>query len=230
MQIVAQLGLIFRATVLNQLSAKVQLARCHYSPARFTAALTGINNREVQLAARFNGGRLSLDQLQRQARELARQDVLLYEIDTQADSRPTELASAFHRVLVRTHLHTDRPVDPAVKQQLKGLLAPDHVRNQARLMLADAFWAGHLSEPLELRRQVMKQARNEAIAAEGSQADRDLVEHSAVQEILSFITAQQPDGIEALRMPLLRTLQSLQLPSERPDHPGHPGHPGHPRG
>jgi hypothetical protein len=219
MQIVAQLGLMFRATVLNQLAAKVQLARSHYSPARFTAALTGINNREDQLAARFGQGRLSVGKLQQQARELARQDVLLYEVDTQAESRPMELASAFHRVLVRTHLHADRLLDPTVKHQLQELLDPDHVRNQARHMLAQAFWAGYLSDPLELSRQVMKQAHYEAIAAEGSQADRDRVEARAAQEILSFVTEQQPDGIDPIWQPLQLTLQSVELPSKIPDHP-----------
>jgi hypothetical protein len=62
MHIVSQLGLMFRASVLNQLSAKVRLVRKEYSDARLTAALRSINNRETRLADRVRLGRMTLDQ------------------------------------------------------------------------------------------------------------------------------------------------------------------------
>lgn len=214
LQLIAKLGLMFRATALNQLSAKVQLARCHYSPARFTTALTGISNRTDQLANRFTCGRLSLEQLQRQAHQLARQDVLLYEIDTQAESQPAELASTFHRLLARVYQHAKHTPQVTAKQQLpelQKLLAPSQVRSQTRQMLSDAFWTGHLSTPMQLHIQVMKLAHLEAIAADSSQADRDHVELCAAQEIQAFIAAQQPDGIDTAWLPQQRMLHSLKL-------------------
>lgn len=214
LQLIAKLGLMFRATALNQLSAKVQLARRHYSPARFTAALTGISNRTDQLANRFTCGRMSLEQLQSQAHQLARQDVLLYEIDTQAESQPAELASSFHRLLARAYLHAKHTPRVAVKRQLpelQKLLAPSQVRSQARQLLSDAFWKGHLSTPIQLHIQVMKLAHLEAIAADSSQADRDHLELCAAQEIQAFIAAQQPEGIDTAWLPQQRMLHSPKL-------------------
>ena len=111
MQILSQLGLMFRANMLRQLSAKVELASTHYSPSRFTAALTGINNQEQQLAERFSRGHLSLEKLQRQATRLASHEVILNaRLTPEADKdvsparQPVQTATAFRSVLLRASL------------------------------------------------------------------------------------------------------------------------------
>ncbi|WP_312684509.1 hypothetical protein [Stenotrophomonas chelatiphaga] len=212
MQILSQLGLMFRATVLNQLAAKVRLASSHYSPSRFSAALTGIDNREQQLANRFSQGRLSVDQLYHQARRLADQDVLLNtRLDPESDCdgavarQPVATASAFRSVLVRAYC----AAADAKKQELVALLEPAMVRTRARCMLADAAWKGHITCSTELLAQVHRQAHLEAVDAACPLDQMDQVERRAARDILSFIASQQPDGPDEALQPVRTLLQDL---------------------
>ncbi|ROQ39195.1 hypothetical protein EDF77_3018 [Stenotrophomonas maltophilia] len=212
MQILSQLGLMFRATVLNQLAAKVRLASSHYSPSRFSAALTGIDNREQQLADRFSQGRLSVGQLYHQARRLADQDVLLNtrlgpesDCDGAVARQPVATASAFRSVLVRAYC----AAADSKKQELGALLAPAMVRTRARCMLADAVWKGHITGSTELLAQVRRQAHLEAVDAACPLDQMDQVERRAARDILSFIASQQPDGPVEAWQPVRTLLQDL---------------------
>jgi len=202
MHIVSQLGLMFRANVLNQLSAKVRLVRKEYSDARLTAALRSINNRETRLADRVRSGRMTLDQFENKARKLAPYKVMLDEATHPVDHRSTSIASqpvetvtAFRGVLIRTQctLQADAFVDPAVKQQLTAMLDPTNLRREARQQLANAFWAGHLDETA-LRRQVNAQARNEASEVNAEQDIREQKAREATKDILAFIAGRQPES------------------------------------
>ncbi|WP_372487467.1 hypothetical protein [Stenotrophomonas lacuserhaii] len=220
MQILNQLGLMFRATVLNQLAAKVRLASAHYSPSRFSAALTGIGNREQQLANRFSQGRLSVGQLYRQASRLASQDVLL-NTRLRPDSdcheavarQPVATASAFRSVLVRAYCAAteDR------KQALGALLAPAMVRARARCMLADAVWLGHITRSDDLLAQVRRLAHLEAVDSACPLDQMVQLERRAAREILHFVAEQQPDGPDeawhAVRR-MLGSAASALLPAE----------------
>jgi len=210
MQIINQLGLMLRANVLNQLSAKVKLASRHHSPARFTAALTGIDNRERDLANRFRTGRLSVEQLQRQATRLALQDVTLYSVrpanggaPKPARLQPVENARAFHAVLRRAY----READPSQKRALYPLVTRDSLRDQARRMLADAFWQGHLSAPEDLKVQLRTLARMEAAEQDTLQVRLPALQRQGVKEIVDFIAARQPEGPDEASAPLRRRLQ-----------------------
>ncbi|MBD8635953.1 hypothetical protein [Stenotrophomonas sp. CFBP 13725] len=207
MHIVSQLGLMFRANVLNQLSAKVRLVRKEYSDARLTAALRSINNRETRLADRVRSGRMTLDQFENKARKLAPYKVMLDEA-THPDpaahrgasiaSQPVETVTAFRGVLIRTQctLQADAFVDPAVKQQLTAMLDPTNLRREARQQLANAFWAGHLDETA-LRRQVNAQARNEASEVNAEQDIREQRAREATKDILAHIAGRQPASADA---------------------------------
>ncbi|QNR97844.1 hypothetical protein ICJ04_02695 [Stenotrophomonas sp. 169] len=205
MHIVSQLGLMFRASVLNQLSAKVRLVRKEYSDARLTAALRSINNRETRLADRVRSGRMTLDQFENKARQLAPYKVMLDEATHPVDHRSTSIASqpvetvtAFRGVLIRTQctLQADAFVDPAVKQQLTAMLDPTNLRREARQQLANAFWAGHLDETA-LRRQVNAQARNEASEVNAEQDIREQKAREATKDILAYIAGRQPASADA---------------------------------
>ncbi|WP_349985018.1 hypothetical protein ABRP17_011105 [Stenotrophomonas sp. WHRI 8082] len=205
MHIVSQLGLMFRASVLNQLSAKVRLVRKEYSDARLTAALRSINNRETRLADRVRSGRMTLDQFENKARQLAPYKVMLDEATHPVDHRSTSIASqpvetvtAFRGVLIRTQctLQADTFVDPAVKQQLTAMLDPTNLRREARQQLAKAFWAGHLDETA-LRRQVNAQARNEASEVNAEQDIREQKAREATKDILAYIAGRQPASADA---------------------------------
>jgi len=200
MHLVSQLGLMFRANVLNQLSAKVRLVRKEYSDARLTAALSGINNRETRLAERVRTGRMTLDQLENKAWKLAPYKVMLDEAvhpvahrSASVASRPVDTVTAFRGVLIRTQctLQADAFVDPAVKQQLTAMLDPTSMRSEARHQLADAFWAGHLDETA-LRSQVNAQARNEASEVNAEQDIREQKAREATRDIIAFIAGSQP--------------------------------------
>lgn len=220
MQILNQLGLMFRATVLNQLTAKVRLASAHYSPSRFSAALTGIGNQEQQLANRFSQGRLSVDQLYRQASRLASQDVLLNtRLRPDSDCReavarqPVATASAFRSVLVRAYCTATEEK----KQALGVLLAPAMVRARARCMLADAVWLGHITRSDDLLAQVRQLAHLEAVDSACPLDQMEQLERRAGREILHSVAEQQPGGPDeawhAVRL-MLGSAASALLPAE----------------
>lgn len=224
MQILSQLGLMFRATVLNQLGAKVRLASSHYSPSRFSAALIGIDNREQQLANLFSQGRLSVDQLSHKASRLASQDVLLNtrlqpesDCDGAVARQPVATAAAFRSVLVRAYFAAAE----AKKEQLGALLAPDMVRARARCMLADAFWKGHIISSRELQAQVRQQAHLEAVDSACPLDQMKQVERRAASEILHFVAKQVPihgdPETHALAAQLARAVRRLAVQAQGPE-------------
>ncbi|MDR6095820.1 hypothetical protein [Stenotrophomonas sp. SORGH_AS_0321] len=224
MQILSQLGLMFRANMLRQLSAKVELARTHYSPSRFTAALIGINNREQQLAERFSRGHLSLEKLQRQAARLASHEVLLNarrtpeaDRDVSPARRPVQTATAFRSVLLRAYCRSDG----AAREKVATLLAPDTVRARARTMLADAVWKGHLVTVGELAAQVRLQAHHEALDAGCAPDQLPHIERDAMRQILAFVGASHRHAAASEASPyvhqlLQATVDALRLRSETP--------------
>ncbi len=227
MHLVSQLGLIFRANVLNQLSAKVRLVRKDYSDARLTAALRSIDNRETRLAERVRSGRMTLDQLENKAWKLAPYKVMLDEAVhpvaqrcASVASRPVDTVTAFRGVLIRTQctLQADAFVDPAVKQQLTAMLDPTSLRSEARQKLADAFWAGHLNDPAALRSQVHAQARNEASEVNAEQDIREQKAREATKDIVAFIAARQPASADARTLALSIVLSRF-VPSPADDAP-----------
>lgn len=196
----SQLGLMFRASILNQLSAKVKLVRKDYTDARLTAALRSINNRENRLAERVRKGRMTLNQLENRAWKLAPFKVMLDQAShpvahpgASVASRPVETVAAFRGVLVRAQctLGADVFANPAVKQQLAAMLDPTCLRTEARLHLADAFWGGHLDEE-GLRCQILTQARNEANEINACGDVRSRLEREAAHAILAFIGEREP--------------------------------------
>lgn len=224
MQILSQLGLMFRANMLRQLSAKVELARTHYSPSRFTAALTGINNQEQQLAERFSRGHLSLEKLQRQATRLASHEVILNaRLTPEADKdvsparQPVQTATAFRSVLLRAYCLSNG----AAREKVGTLLAPDTVRARARTMLADAVWNGHLVTVDELAAQVRLQAHHEALDVGCAPDQLARLERDAMRQILAFVGASHRHAAASEASPyvqqLLRaTVDALRLRSETP--------------
>jgi len=224
MQILSQLGLMFRANMLRQLSAKVELASSHYSPSRFTAALTGINNQEQQLAERFSRGHLSLEKLQRQATRLASHDVILNaRLTPEADKdvsparQPVQTATAFRSVLVRAYCLSNG----ATREKVGTLLAPDTVRARARTMLAEAVWNGHLVTVDDLAAQVRLQAHHEAVDAGCAPDQLPCIETNAMQQILAFIGASHRHAAASEAAPyvhqlLQATVDALRLRSETP--------------
>lgn len=201
MHLVSQLGLIFRANVLNQLSAKVRLVRKDYSDARLSAALRSIDNRETRLVERVRLGRMTLDQLENKAWKLAPYKVMLDEAvhpvsrrSASVAARPVDTVAAFRGVLIRTQctLQADIFVDPAVKAQLTAMLDPRSLRSEARQKLADAFWAGHLKDETALRSQIHAQARNEASEVNAEQDMREQIAREVTKDIVAYIAARQP--------------------------------------
>lgn len=224
MQILSQLGLMFRANMLRQLSAKVELASTHYSPSRFTAALTGIKNQEEQLAERFSRGHLSLEKLQRQAARLASHEVILNsrpeqeaDKDVSPARQPVQTATAFRSVLLRAYCLSDG----AAREKVGTLLAPDTVRARARTMLAEAVWNGHLVTVDDLAAQVRLQAHHEALDAGCAPDQLPCIETNAMQQILAFIGASQRHAAAGEAAPyvhqlLQATVDALRLRSEAP--------------
>ncbi|MEN5427427.1 hypothetical protein ABE522_13865 [Stenotrophomonas pennii] len=228
MQILSQLGLMFRANLLRQLSAKVELASTHYSPSRFTAALTGINNQEQQLAERFSRGHLSLEKLQRQATRLASHEVILNaRLQPEADKdvsparQPVQTATAFRSVLLRAYCLSDG----VAREKVGTLLAPDTVRARARGMLADAVWNGHLVTVGELAAQVRLQAHHEALDVGCGPDKLARLERDAMPQILAFVGASHRHAAASEASPyvhqlLQATADALQLGSETPPRSG----------
>lgn len=198
--LVSKLGLMFRANVLNELGARVQLVHSDPSGARISAALLRITNREDRWASRVVSGHMTLNQLERKAWKLAPSKALLDDANSAADQRcasaaalPVDTVASFRGVLVRAlcKLQKEQYSSPVITQQLSLMLDPTSMREEARRELANAFWAGHLDEPV-LRRQVNAQARNEANEVNAEQHVREQKAREVTKDILAFIAGRQP--------------------------------------
>lgn len=70
-------GLLVRAHLFNQLTAKVELAHRYYTAARWNDALNGISNREKRIACRFQQKRLGTAALAQKVERLARMQLVV---------------------------------------------------------------------------------------------------------------------------------------------------------
>jgi len=198
------LGLLVRAHVFNQLTAKVLLAAGHtgkrYKSSCFNAAFNGISNRRDEICEQVCLGRMDLMTFTLRAKRLARLEVMLNNPARghrnaleQLKSMPIEIADSYSRTLEAARERAANHDPDRATSQLEKLLAPAALRSDARQDLADAFWSGHLSSYASFSLQVKLQATREVPTC-ASESLRQAMELKATRDIFYHVAQQSPAG------------------------------------